>query len=204
MKRISIIGRKGGVGKSTAAIHLAAVLASRGAQVLLVDDDPNLTCVNIAKDTQLGFTVVPSTDDYTAAARGADYVIVDAEAHPEEDVMLDLGKGSHLLLVPTILEPNATRALPLLIADLRRMGIETPLAVLMTQVHPQGRLADQFREELTERGIDVIEHATRRYAAYPKASFAHTIVRDVEGGAQAWADCEAVADAVVRRLEAAK
>ncbi len=37
---ISFLNQKGGVGKTTLAVHLATALARRGARVLMVDADP--------------------------------------------------------------------------------------------------------------------------------------------------------------------
>jgi chromosome partitioning protein len=47
MRKIAIASRKGGVGKSTTAVHLAHALAMAGSRVLLIDTDTQAHCSRI-------------------------------------------------------------------------------------------------------------------------------------------------------------
>ncbi len=57
MKLITVTGYKGGCGKSTTAIHLAAYFSDRG-KTLLIDSDQNRTAVAWAKLGKLPFDVI--------------------------------------------------------------------------------------------------------------------------------------------------
>ncbi len=74
MLKISVWNPKGGVGKSTLALNIAAAVQSKGKKVLLADLDPQGTALAISRDGLLPFDVadgIPKT--------GYDVVIVD---HP--------------------------------------------------------------------------------------------------------------------------
>ncbi len=87
---IAVCGRKGGSGKTTIAIHLAAELATRGRSVVLVDADVQGSAVHWAQPGALPMPVHPlplETDaaigDWSRSVRAiaADYLLLDAPPH---------------------------------------------------------------------------------------------------------------------------
>ncbi len=70
MDQIAVVNMKGGVGKTTTALHLAAGCAARGRRVLLVDVDPQGTVAQI-----LGVSPRLTLSDVMLGAGAADAVV---------------------------------------------------------------------------------------------------------------------------------
>lgn len=83
---ISLVNGKGGVGKSTLAVHLAVWLRERGFQVLAIDADPQQSLTQWLAKAAPEIAVFPLTDASTLLTRtprimnSADVVVADAPA----------------------------------------------------------------------------------------------------------------------------
>ena len=88
-KIIGLAQTKGGVGKTTIGLNLAAELARRGQRAVMLDADPAAHAASIAEDGRLAFPVsahlLESDDDKLVAGWGrevrgqeADFVLIDA------------------------------------------------------------------------------------------------------------------------------
>jgi chromosome partitioning protein len=103
---IGVLNQKGGVGKTTIAVNLAAVFAKTGQRVLLVDADPQGSSLawSAARDIEPLFTVVGMAKptlhkDMPSIAADYDVVIIDGSPRVSE-----LGRAaimaSDLVLIP--------------------------------------------------------------------------------------------------------
>ena len=129
---VAVTGFKGGVGKTTTAVHLACFLAEWG-PTLLVDGDPNRSATGWHRRGGLPVTVV---DERVAAryARDHAHVVIDTQARPTEEDLRALAHGVDLLVLPT--SPDAL-ALEALLATLEALrGAEARFRVLLTMVPP--------------------------------------------------------------------
>ena len=163
---ITCAGFKGGVGKTTTAVHLACYLSQQG-DTLLVDGDPNRSSTGWGKRGKLPFHIV----DLMAAARYAPRfrnVVIDTAARPDKDELEALVDGCDLLVLPASPDALSVDAMLQTVNRLRQLGSEQ-YKVLLTMVHPKPvRMVEQAREFLSD--LPLFNTHIRRYIAYEKAS----------------------------------
>ncbi len=90
---------KGGVGKTTSAVHLAAFL-NRNAPTLLIDSDKNESALTWAQHGKLPFPVC-SLEGATKHIRSATHVVIDTQARPTPGDLESIATGCDLLILPT-------------------------------------------------------------------------------------------------------
>ena len=201
VKGITLVSRKGGVSKTTSALHLAAALKAMGKDVLLVDDDPNRPLLSWAAKGRLGIDV-RSPQQLGRLDKAYDLYVWDSRAHPQKSELEELITDTDLLVLPTTTDELDLEALAAMKADMDLVGEKVaPAVVIVTRTQPNSREGERLAADLREAGFDVAEPCVRRYAAYNRARVTGTHVGEVPGGEAAWADYQALARAVLERLE---
>jgi chromosome partitioning protein len=194
---VTVASFKGGVAKSTTAVHLAAFLHARGPTVL-VDGDPNRSVSGWAKRGTPAFKVV---DERQAArhVREAEHVVIDTPARPNREDLEALSDGCDLLIIPTTPDAFALDALMLTVDALG--GIPSArYRVLLTIVPPRpSRDGDDARGMIAKGGLPLFVGSIRRAVAFQRAAMAGCLVADVKDprAAEAWADYDSIGREVV-------
>jgi chromosome partitioning protein len=196
---IAIASFKGGVGKTTTAIHLAAYFQAL-APTLLVDGDIVRVSTKWASRGSLPFKVTPigqiarHVKDYT-------HIIIDTEANPSDDDFKEAAEGCDLLVIPAEPETTAKDGLIYTLARLHAIGHKHH-RVLLTKVPPLPQTeGQQLRAGLLTDNIPVFEAEIPLLVAFKKASAAGTTVdqlRADRNARRAWIAYRSVGEEITR------
>lgn len=152
MFTISLVGQKGGTGKTTAALGLAVAAVQAGKTVAVIDLDPQATAANWKDRRAAENPAVVSAQASrlrqtleTARDGGAEFIFIDT-AGRNDDSALNAARLSDLVLIPS--RPNMVEVETLkAVVDLLRLAGNPPARVLLNGIHPTAtKQADEARE----------------------------------------------------------
>jgi chromosome partitioning protein len=200
MKIITVTGYKGGIGKSTTAIHLATFFSERG-KTVLVDGDQNRTALKWADrgdGAGLPFTVADQRQAMKVVS-GSDFIVIDTPARPDSDDLKELAKGCELLILPT--SPDIVSLEPMLQTASELAGANYRALITVVPPYPS-REGELMQSDLQEGGVPVFATMIRRTVGFAKAALAGKPIRDLDDARAraAWADYQALGNEIMELL----
>lgn len=196
---ITVASFKGGVGKTTSAVHIAAYL-QRLAPTLLLDGDPNRQAIKWGRKDGLPFKVA----DIAQAARYArqyTHTVIDTAQRINPEDFQAIAEGCDLLVLPAVPGTLDTFALTDTVVELRKLP-SVRYRVLMVKVPPPPEPeGSQLRRELEDLAIPLFKSAIPRLKAFEKAVAqgvpVYAVTDDVRAQ-RAWKAYEAAGKEIMR------
>lgn len=202
---VAVAQQKGGSGKSTVAVNLAAVLAAEGRRVALLDTDPQGSVTRwheqrrrradglapLSFDRPSGWRVPTALDKLR---RSHDVVVLDTPPHAGTDAKVAI-RAADLVLMP--LQPSpadlwASEGTRRLAAEEKRL-----LRALLNRVPAQGKMRDRVAAALEEMEVPLLEQCLGNRAHFASAFLEGLAVTEAAPRSTAAAEARALAEAVI-------
>lgn len=210
MKVIAVLNQKGGSGKTTIATHLARALQLEGADVLLVDSDPQGSARDwaaVREDQPV--TVVgidrPTIDrDIKNVARKVDYVVIDG-APQAADLAVSAIKAADFILIPVQPSPYDIWATSDLV-ELVKQRIEITdhklkAAFVVSRAIKSTKIGAEVAEALKGYELPILETRITQRVSYPGTAAIGTTVLESEPNGDASAEIWALTNEVKEILK---
>ncbi len=209
MKTLGVLSRKGGVGKTTLAIHMAVLAEQAGLRTLLVDLDPQRSAASWWRARAAEIPHLVETDPGSlrdileaAAEDGVDLVVVDARPSLETDAA-HVAAMADVVLAPTRPAIFDLRAI-LGTLDIVKGAARRSLIVLNACPPPRGAgeasLVVDARHALAAFGVPVAPVAIVNRSAFPAAAVDGLTACEADPGSKAAKEMRALWRALEKEL----
>ena len=204
MKTIALLSQKGGVGKTTLALHLAVGWAQRGQNVAVIDLDPQVSAAKWGDRREAARPVIraaqakrlPQELD-TIRKAGGEIVVIDT-APRADAVILGVAKIADLVVIPcrpSILDLEA-------MADTLELVQTTgvPILTVLNFVVPHVPDSDQAEDAIAQLGVAICPIRINRRVTFSRALLQGLTAQEYEPQGKAAAEIEQVFRIVDERI----
>lgn len=186
---IAVANQKGGVGKTTLAMNMAAGLTRRGS-CIVVDADPqrSATMWTELSDSLREFPakVVPAEDELRKQIiqlqTKFDYIVIDCPPEIKSDSTMSAIEISQVLLIPLLPSPMdlwASTRFEELIKRVQQVNPTISAFIVLNQIEPRSAMSRGMDDAIQEINIPVLRHRLSRRASYRTAALEGCSVYDL-------------------------
>jgi chromosome partitioning protein len=197
MKTLAIISQKGGAGKTTLAVHLAAAATGAGYRSAVIDLDPQGTAASwgdrrAAQEPEVisGQAIRLPALIKAAQTNGADFLILDTAPNADQTASLAV-RAADIVLVPC-----RPAAFDLEAVETTLMLAKTaakPAYVVLNAVPPRsGGIDREAADRLAAQGAQVSPHQLTQRAAFAHGVIDGRTAQEFEPHGKAAAEIEAI------------
>jgi len=204
MEVIAVLNQKGGAGKTTIATHLARGLQMRGADVLLVDSDPQGSARDwaaVREDQPVPVVGIdrPTIERDLKSVAQKDFVVIDG-APQANDLAVSATKAADCVLIPVQPSPYDIWATSDLV-DLVKQRIEITegklkVAFVISRAIKGTKIGAEVTESLAEYGLPILQSRITQRVIYPVSAANGTTVLDQEPRSEAASEVLALVEEV--------
>lgn len=194
MKTIALLSQKGGVGKTTLALHLAVGWTQRGVNVALIDIDPQVSAAKWGDRREAVLPVVRAVPEKrlpqeleTIRRAGGEVAVIDT-APRADAVILEVGEIADLVVIPCRPSILDFEALADTLKLVRTTGV--PILTVLNAVVPHVSDTELAADAIAQLGAAVCPVRIHRRVAFARALIEGRTAQEVEPAGKAAAEIE--------------
>ena len=199
---VGVLNQKGGVGKTTLSVNLAACLARTGARVLLIDADPQGSALDWAAARQgeplfsvVGFPRATIHKEIAQLGQGYDHIIIDGPPRVT-DLARSAIMASDIVVIPVQPSPYdiwAAEEVVKLITEARVYKENIKSVFVVNRKITNTAIGRDVREALAAYPIHVLNASIAQRVVFAEAAAQGQAIFEIEPTGPAVAEMEAVA-----------